>query len=450
MRVIRLQAENVKRLKAVDVTPPEHVVQVQGRNAQGKTSLLDSIMLALGGKSVAPPQVVRRGETEARVVLELDDLTVERKWAADEAGAVKTYLEVRSKEGVKQGSPQTLLDKLTGALSFDPLAFLRYDARKQLDLLRSLVGVDTTDLDNEHRRLYDERTVVGRECDRLKARIPAPVNAPDAEVSADAVLAELERLADEKASRDETRRRLAEAKNDEARAKNFKAQADAEVERLARLLKAAQETADLAAGEAEMAAAARASLEEDVAALPPDPDTADLRRRLADVEATNVAVRAKRERERIIEEFKAAQGKGEALSVRLAEIRAEKERRLAAAPWPVEGLGFYESGLTYKGLPFEQASGAEQLRVALAMGLALHPQLRVFLIRDASLLDADSVAIVARFAAEHDAQVWLEQVGADGTGIIIEDGEVRTPPAGGGADAGIRTFANGRGRIIDE
>ena len=54
LKVIRLTAENVKRLKAVEITPDQTMQIITGRNAQGKTSVLAALWLALGGGSAAP------------------------------------------------------------------------------------------------------------------------------------------------------------------------------------------------------------------------------------------------------------------------------------------------------------------------------------------------------------------------------------------------------------
>ena len=49
------------------------------------------------------------------------------------------------------------------------------------------------------------------------------------------------------------------------------------------------------------------------------------------------------------------------------------------------------------------------------------------LIEDASLLDADSLAVVRKMSEEQDLQVWLERVGdADAGAFIIEDGRLAT------------------------
>ena len=76
-------------------------------------------------------------------------------------------------------------------------------------------------------------------------------------------------------------------------------------------------------------------------------------------------------------------------------------------------VGFTDEGVTYNGVPFSQASSAEQIRVSLAMAMALNPKLRVVRILDGSLLDADSMRQVAEMATAADYQVWVERVADD-------------------------------------
>ena len=420
MKIIRLEAANVKRLKAVEITPAGNVVEIRGRNAQGKSSCLDAIAMALGGKSVAPPKVIRDGEEEAHVVLDLDDLVVTRRWTSND----KSYLDVRTKDGAKVASPQAALDKLVGSLSFDPLAFLRYEPKKQLELLRTLTGVDYSDLEAEYRKTYEERTVVNRELDRARARIPSPVEAPDAEVSMADLLAEQEQLQAQAQANRSAREQLEQAKRAEGIAKADAAHAAQRVTELERQLADAKKLAQHGADEASMAAASVEALQADVDELPADPDLSDVRRRMGEVEATNAKVRQKKERARLAAEASAKQKEADALTKRIDALKAEKEKRIAAASMPVDGLGFGADGITYRGLPFEQASSAEQLRVSLAMGLALNPKLKVLLIRDGSLLDEDSMRVVAEMAEKADAQVWLELVASGGSGIVIEDGQI--------------------------
>ena len=103
-------------------------------------------------------------------------------------------------------------------------------------------------------------------------------------------------------------------------------------------------------------------------------------------------------------------------------------RAVAAAHMPIEGLAFDDEGVTYNGLPFRQCSASEQLRVSVAMCMAVNPTVRVIRITDGSLLDSDSLALIAEMAGANDFQVWCEVVDESGQlGITIEDGSVVAP-----------------------
>lgn len=58
--------------------------------------------------------------------------------------------------------------------------------------------------------------------------------------------------------------------------------------------------------------------------------------------------------------------------------------------------------------------------------MAMIPELRVLLIRDGSLMDDDSMAVVAAMAEQRGFQVFIEKVcdDADACTVLIEDGMV--------------------------
>src|SRR5450759_2931486 len=160
LKIIRLTAENTKRLKAVDITPAVHVQIIGGRNAAGKSSVLDAIWLALGGGAAAreTTRPIRDGEDHASVRLDLGDLVVTRTWTGD-----KTALTVASQDGAKYSSPQGVLDALVGRLSFDPLEFTKLGGREQVAALLDLVNLDV-DLDQlagDRKAAYETRTEIG-------------------------------------------------------------------------------------------------------------------------------------------------------------------------------------------------------------------------------------------------------------------------------------------------
>jgi DNA repair exonuclease SbcCD ATPase subunit len=408
-KIIRLEASNVKRLRAVEIAPDGNIVIVGGRNAQGKTSVLDAIMYALAGKATVPAEPIRKGERRARIELDLDNgLHVERTFDASGSKLV-----VKDKNGDKQRSPQTLLNDLCGAIAFDPLAYSRMDARKQGAVLRELVGIDTTIIDNQRTKLFDDRTSDNRDLKKLQARLDAMVEhdgAPTEEVSVAKLTDEIEAAGKTNAAADNLQAGAAEAERKATEAGN-------DVSRLEAELAAARKKTEAAEG-----ALGKARL---AASHAPRVDLDPIREQLRTAEDVNARVRANKARAELAEEVKMAEDNADYLTEQITKIDDQKRSMLEQASFPVEGLGFDEDGVLFEGVPLEQASQAQRVRVSVAMGLAMNPQLRVLLVRDASLLDDGSMAMMATMAEEADAQLWLERVGdGDEGAIIIEDGAV--------------------------
>jgi DNA repair exonuclease SbcCD ATPase subunit len=413
MRIVKLEAQNFKKLKAVSINPDGTVVTISGANGAGKSSTLDAIAAALGGEKLCPKDPIRRGAEKAVVRVEMDeDLVVERTFRASGTSDLK----VMRKDGLKLNKAQTLLDDLLGRkLVLDPLAFLREDPKKQAEVVRDLSGLDLRPLDAKRQTAYDTRTEMNRELAREKARLAgmfSPVgqeDLPAAEVSAADLL-------------EEQSRRQEIVKHNESRR--------AELRRTADDFKAAeQEVADLkskligAETAVEQIRVVGRALKEECAALP-DVDLAEIPEKLRVLEETNRKVRAAKERAAAEQKVATVEANVLALTRAIEQVDEAKTAALAGAKLPVPGLSFTADGVVLNGLPFEQASQAEQLRVSMAVALAMNPRLPIALIRDASLLDAKSLALVGEMAHAAGAQVWLEMVGPDAGGIVIEDGEV--------------------------
>ena len=64
IKINTLQIENIKRVKAVALSPAESgLTVIGGKNGQGKTSVLDAIAWALGGDRYRPSNPKRDGST---------------------------------------------------------------------------------------------------------------------------------------------------------------------------------------------------------------------------------------------------------------------------------------------------------------------------------------------------------------------------------------------------
>lgn len=417
MKVVSLKASNYKRLKAVEITPDPDaaVVTISGRNAQGKTSVLDAIWAALAGReaSAATKRPIRDGESQASVRVDLGDYIVTRKWSKDDAGT----LTVEAPDGAKYSSPQKLLDEVVGARAFDPLEFTRQSAREQVATLVSTVTLpfDPAELERDRKAVFDARTDVNRDVARLEAQLKAfpaaDTSLPDIEVSAADLVAEVEEARAHNRAVDSEVERIESLEH-------VKEHAAAEVERALTALQDAKR----ALQDAVDACGAQAAL---VESLPERKDVDAITARLASAEQVNARIREQHQRQRVADDLHERQNASAAHTLKLKEIEKRKADALAAVEFPVSGLSFDDTGVTYNGVPFAQASSAEQLRVSVALAMAANPTLRVLRVMDGSLLDAESMAVIGEMAAESDYQVWVEVVDSTGkVGVTIEDGAV--------------------------
>jgi hypothetical protein len=432
LHVVELQAENVMRLKAVRIAPEpgQNVVILGGDNEQGKSTVLRAIEMAICGAKTIPDVPIREGEGEARIVLDLGDLVVERRFYKSK-GATKTELVVRNADGVQQASPQAILDKLHTKVAFNPMEFANQKPDAQLATLKRIVGLDFATEDAQRAKLYAERTDVGRRITDAEVRYTSapqyPGNTPDAEVVIADLLAKKDTADAENAKRAGVRRAAADAQT--------KVEAATEAVRQAkRRLDEAQEAFEIANNaryEAiEAASYARVAADD----LPPDVDTAPIVEAIRTAEETNRFVRSKKERAKLEAELKGWERQKAELTAKIDAIDSAKVAKMNAAKWPIPGLGFSDDGVTLNGLPFEQASKAQRMKASLAIGAEQNPTLRVLLLQDASLLDSKSMAVVREFAADNNMQIWIERVGsADPGAIIIEDGEIATTTEKDGA-----------------
>jgi DNA repair exonuclease SbcCD ATPase subunit len=432
VRIVKLTAENIKRLQAVEVTPQGDLVVIGGKNDAGKSSLLDAIEMALGGEGATPAAPVRRGQQKARVVVDLGDIVVTREFS--QGGSRK--LVVANKDGARYPSPQAMLDALYSRLTFDPLAFERQDAKAQAETLRGLVGLDVSDLDERRRALYEERTLANREVKALQVKADSStqyLDAPPAEIP-------IAVLAQEMAAAEELKREALKARHVFENEKNVLASlarsakaTEEQIEKLEKEIAEARE--DLAGYVQEMASQGGVIQDAEAAANAADakvPDVEAIRKRMAEAEGLNEQVRTNRQHALAVADLEAARKASADLTSRIEGLDAERIARLAAVRFPVEGLGIDDDGVTLGGLPFEQASTSDRIRVSVAIGLAMNPKLRVLLVRDGSLLGEEKLGILAEMAKAADAQVWLEmlQEGPDArTSVYIEDGSVRGVPA---------------------
>jgi hypothetical protein len=424
VRLIGISVENFQAIKVFNLEPKGNVIKITGANASGKSSVLDAIMLALAGARGGPPAPVRRGAGRGVVRLDLEDIRVTRMWS--EGGDSKGEMWIEAKDGLRYGTPQRMLDSLMGKISFDPLAFIRMDYKQQAEELRNLLGLDDAikairedeEKDYATRR---EQTKLLKMLEAQRANVHVPEGLPEKKRDLDAMTSELAYVADFNMAIEREKLKRDQAQTEQV---NLSLAIDRQVQKAEQLeAQLKQLHKDIAEDKATLA-----GMEKVAAKLKPldEPkDAAALGEEIANARVINQAIDRRSQAERMDEEIKTVGDTIEKLDAAVAAHRAKVTDLIAKADYPVPGLGFADDEVTFNGLAFMQASNAEQIKVSIAMGMALNPKLRVMRIKDGSLLDADSMNVVEAMANEHDFQVFVEIVDVTGKfGVYLVDGEI--------------------------
>lgn len=422
MHIINLRAENIKRLSAVEIRPSGNIVEITGRNGQGKTSILDAIYWALAGQKQIQDKPVRAGSETGSVTLDLGDYVVTRKFRVRDDGEFTTSLTVANKDGAKYSDPQKLLNDFVGDLTFDPLEFSRMKQKDQVVALRALVsGYDFADADEKNQKDFNDRTEVNRTVRDLQARLEAieiPEGTPDQRVDIAALMDDLQASLAANESVRAIASRMESFNSAIAVLEETNARRRDEIERL-----------ETEISKNELGIKEYRTMIDGLGQIPSEVSTDGIRQRIAECEATNRNVDLKAQRQKLQTDLKAASDASAALTASIDARKAAAAKAVRDADLPVDGLELTEDGVLLNGAPFNQASDAEQLRVSVAVAGAMNPRLRVLRVRDGSLLDGDSMAALAAYAETKDLQIWIETVQSGReSAVVIEDGHVAGQP----------------------
>ena len=415
--IISLTVENIKKIKAVTIRPHGGFVEITGRNGQGKSTVLDAIWWALKGKDNIQAAPIRNGEKSGKITLELQDYLVERTFRRNELGAdYTTKITVTTKDKARMSSPQAVLDGFTGMLGFDPLAFMRQTPKEQYDTLRGLcrLEVDVEELDRKYKELFAQRTEINRDVKVCQARLSnmqIPDNAPTERVDVAVLVDKVNEInaANSAVQQKQRMRQTLLADNvrrgdETARLKARLAEIERETEQANGQIKAITEYLQ---GHKIQDASAYSE-------------------KIKQAEQINSIMDLRDNRALEEKALRTSQKTADDLTAQMQGLQERKRAAIESAKLPVTGLEFGEGELLLNGVPLAQLSAAEQLRLSMDIAMAENPKLRVILLKDASLLDAQSMDYIRRRAEAEGYQIWAERVASDGAvGFVIEDGELK-------------------------
>lgn len=431
MKILKLYAENYKRLSVVEITPTENLVKITGKNAAGKSSILDSIWSVLDNAAAKQPRPIKEGKDEATISLDFGEMRVTRTFRRKDGNDYTTNLRVENADGSRPSKPQTLIDELMGKLTMDPVEFLRMAPKDQFEALKVFVpDFNFAAFDGANATDFEKRTDLNRQAKQLRAQaagIAAPSERP-ATADVDALVKSLEEAGTANA---DVATRLQNRKNAADKAVTARAQAQKNRDRIQQIKEQIDrlnvDIANLTQEAAELDAAAKTQEERLANAGPaPEPvDTSKISEEITAARKLNEGAAAFDRKAEIVKEAERIEAEATALTEAMDARKEHKRAAIAKAKMPVPGLTLEDDMVLFNGVPLEQASDAERLRISAAVAMAGKPEIRVLRIRDGERLDSDGLKLLAKMAKDKDFQVWVEAVDETGkSGVVMVDGRV--------------------------
>lgn len=422
VKITALEAENVKRIKAVALTPsPTGLTLVGGNNNQGKTSVLDALAWALGGDRFRPDAAQRDGAiAPAHLKVTLSNgVIVERK-------GKNASLTVTDPTGRRSG--QQLLNAFIEPLALDLPRFMEASDKEKADILLRIIGVGTElhIKDMEIKSLYGKRTFTGQLAQQKKHFAEELIyypEAPDEPVSASELIRQQQDILARNGENQRLRAQYAELEQQVQQCVD-------ELKRTRERIATLQQLADELDAKHTKLFNQRETARKTVSQLQ-DESTAELEASIRDIEETNRKVRANLEKSRAEDEAAQYASEYDRLTESIQQKRADRMALLNGADLPLPGLSVEDGVLTYNGKRWRDMSGSDQLRVAAAIVRRLNPDCGFVLLDKLEQMD---MTTLQEFSA------WLEAEGLQAiatrvsTGsecqIIIEDGMVKdaVPP----------------------
>ncbi|MEG0366071.1 MAG: AAA family ATPase [Coprobacillus sp.] len=410
IKINQLEIENVKRIKAVAITPTESGLNIiGGNNNQGKTSVLDAIAWALGGENFKPSNAVREGSVippNLKVTLS-NGIIVERK-------GKNSSLKVTDPNGKKAG--QTLLDDFVEKLAINLPKFMNSSDKDKANTLLQIIGVEDelAKLQMEENELYQERLTIGRIADQKKKYAAEQVtydNVPDELVSPQDLINQQQSILTKNGENQRKREKVVQYEYQVATLTD-------EVVRISQLLKTKQD-------ELNQATADLAISKTDALDLI-DQSTEELEKNISDVEELNRKIRANLDKSKAEDDAKGYVEQYDQLTNKIDDVRQKKMNLLNNVDLPLQGLSIEDSELTYNGKKWDSMSGSDQLKVSTAIVRKLNPKCGFVLLDKLEQMDIITLNEFGEWLKQEGLQAIATRVSTgDECSIIIEDGTVK-------------------------
>lgn len=423
IKITSLQLENVKRIKVVNFEPTEQGLNIiGGDNCQGKSSVLDAIAWTLGGAKFAPSNPQNNNTSnppETKIVLS-NGLTVERF-------GKNSSLKITDTQGKKAG--QELLNEFISSFALDLPKFMNATDKEKAFILLESLGIKSTlqKLEDDEQKIYDERTLVGRELVSAKKYAEQlPFFETILVLSNDDIIKKQNEAIALNNANAQTRRNYQNLLDSANLQQSQLSQISEKIIQVQKELEDLKNSYNLHLSEARTTQKNLESTVVTLSNLPLDVDLTTFAEDFKNVEIENSKQRANAEKQKATKAAELKQKEYDDLTTKIVETRNKILQLINGANLPLKGLTVENSILLYNNQKWDCMSGAERLTVAACIVKSINPQCGFILMDNFEAFDLNTLKVFNQWCKSQDLQVIATRVSqGEECSIIIENGEIK-------------------------
>lgn len=399
MYIKQIQVQNIRNVLTADITFDENLVKISWENWAWKSTIVDSIFFAILGKVYLwrwrnIESLITSWEAKAEVEVTLESTGKKLKIKRKVTESWNTSLDIRSSDPDEK-LYQKDLDNLLSEFTVDPLEFTKKNKKEQFDIMKKITWVDTTRIENEI-ELQTQKTQSARaiytEYKKTLDNVGMPERVDTIDVSQYAE--ELEK-----------------------RQKH-----NSEIEMQEHELKIAEEEVGRLKRQISLLEWKISSVKWRLVTLWNKKPTQELIENIQWSEEQNKKAQEWNRYVEIKKKTNESQLELQKEKDQLESLRAEKQKMIQEAKMPIENMEFSETEwVVIKGIPLDQHSSAEQLKIACKIATSMNQELKVIYIKDWSLLDSKSMIELEKFAQEEWYQILCERVWEEADSILMRE-----------------------------